>query len=65
VSTQIRGFAAEVRLGKSEGLPKTCVINVDALTTIPKRALATRIGALTSTKQQQLDDALRFVLGLD
>ena len=65
VSTQIRGFAAEVRLGKADGLPKKCVINLDALTTIPKQALSERITALTSAKLGQLDAALHFVLGLD
>ena len=65
VSTQVRGFAAEVRVGKSEGLHKSCVINVDALTSLPKRALVERIASLSGKKLRQLDDALKFVLGLD
>lgn len=65
VTTTIRGFAAEVRLGRREGLPKTCVANCDAVGPIPKDALDERIGALSSTRVEALDEALRFVLALD
>ncbi|OGQ92048.1 MAG: hypothetical protein A2289_23380 [Deltaproteobacteria bacterium RIFOXYA12_FULL_58_15] len=65
VSTTIRGFAVEVKVGKRDGLPKPGVINCDWLVTIPKSALKERIGTLSSTKRTQLDEALRFALGLD
>lgn len=65
VSTRIRGFAAEVRLGRADGLPKKCVVNVDALVTIPARTLVERIGSLSAGKRDQVDAALRFVLGLE
>jgi mRNA interferase MazF len=65
ISTRIRGFAGEVRLGRSDGLPKTCAINVDALMTIPVSALVERIATLSSAKLGQVDAALRFVLGLE
>ncbi len=65
VSTTVRGFAGEVRVGKREGLPKAGVINCDQLVTIPKSTLQTRAGSLSRSKLVQLDDALRFSLGLD
>jgi mRNA interferase MazF len=65
ISTTIRGFAVEVRVGRREGLPKTSVVNCDWLVTVPKRLLERRIGALSGRKLAQLDDALRFALGLD
>lgn len=65
VTTVVRGFAAEVRVGRREGLPREGVINCDALVTISKGALVARAGALTAAKQRQLDDALMFALGLD
>ena len=65
VSTTVRGFSVEVRVGKREGLPRAGVINCDWLVTIPKSALRERIGSLSAAKQEQLDDALRFALGLD
>ena len=65
VSTTVRGFAVEVRIGRREGLPKSGVINCDWLVTIPKTALTERIGTLSTTKRRQLDEALAFALGLD
>ncbi|MEZ4269942.1 MAG: type II toxin-antitoxin system PemK/MazF family toxin [Myxococcota bacterium] len=65
VSTTVRGFSVEVRVGKREGLPKSGVINCDWLVTLPRASLVKRAGTLSASKQQQIDDALRFALGLD
>jgi mRNA interferase MazF len=65
VTTTLRGYAVEVKLGRREGLGKPCVVNCDSLLTIPKAALESRIGALSAAKLVQLDDALRFALDLD
>jgi mRNA interferase MazF len=64
-TTTIRGYAVEVKVGRREGLPRECVINCDWLVTLPKADLDKRAGALSAAKMQQLDDALRFALGLD
>jgi mRNA interferase MazF len=64
-TTITRGFALEVKLGRSEGLPKSCMVNGDWLVTVPKQDLIERAGALSSAKLRQLDEALRFALGLD
>lgn len=64
-STKIRGFSTEVRLGRSEGLPRSCVLNCDWLVTLRKDRLVERVGALSPSKLRQLDEALRFALGLD
>jgi len=64
VSTTIRGFAVEVRVGKAEGLPRTGVINCDWLVTVPKDDLLERAGTLSREKVARLDDALRFALAL-
>lgn len=65
VSTTIRGFAVEVKVGLGEGLPRTGVINCDWLVTVPKADLLERAGKLSAAKVRQLDDALRFALGLE
>ena len=65
VSTTIRGFAVEVRVGKSEGLPRAGVVNCDWLVTLPKVDLIARAGTLSKAKCSLLDEALRFALGLD
>ena len=61
----MRAFATELRLGPSEGLPKSCVVNCDWLVTVRKDRLVERIGTLSRSKRGMLDDALRFALGLD
>jgi mRNA interferase MazF len=65
VSTTIRGFSVEVKVGKHEGLPRAGVVNCDWLVTVPKTDLVSRVGVLSSAKAQALDDALRFALALD
>ena len=65
VSTTVRGFAVEVRVGRSEGLPRSGVVNCDWLVTVPKADLVARAGSLSGSKLALLDDALRFALGLD
>jgi len=42
VTTRIRGIPVEVRLGIEDGLPNSCVVNLDTITTIPKRSLSER-----------------------
>jgi len=64
VSTRIRGIPAEVPLGVNEGLPKPCVVNLDTITTIPKRSLSGPITMLSSEKVAAVDHAIRFALGL-
>jgi len=64
VSTTIRNYAVEVKIGRAEGLPRTGVVNCDWLVTLRKARLETRAGALSARKLDQLDAALRFSLGL-
>ena len=65
VTTRIRRIPVEIPLGIEEGLPKPCVANLDIVTTIPMRVLASRIGALSAVKLDALDDALCFALGVE
>ena len=65
VSTTVRNFAVEVKVGKREGLPRPGVLNCDWIVTIPKSSLLERAGSLSAAKQRQLNEALSFALGLD
>ncbi len=65
VSTTIRGFSVEVRVGRREGLPRAAVVNCDWLVTVPKADLIERAGTLSKAKMAQLDSALKFALGLE
>ena len=64
-TTVVRGFSLEIKLGRSEGLPRDCVLNCDWLVTITKTDLVERAGALSAAKLRKLDEALRFALALD
>jgi mRNA interferase MazF len=64
VTTRTRRLPVEVPLGKEDGMPKACAINLDTITTIPKRCLVARIAALSAAKLDAVDAALRFALNL-
>lgn len=65
VTTRVRRIPVEVPLGKSEGLTRRCVANLDTITTIPKALLVEYAGALDAEKIADVDGAARFALGLD
>jgi mRNA interferase MazF len=64
VTTRVRGIPVEVPLGPNDGLPRECVANLDAVTTIPKDALRERLAVLSRSKMTAVDAALRFAVGL-
>lgn len=64
VTTRIRRIPTEVALGPADGLPKACVVNLDTITTIPRRTLARLIGPLAPDKLASVERALIFALSL-
>lgn len=64
VSRTVRGIPTEVRLGPADGLPKAGAANADEIVTIPRDLLDRRIAALARARLQELDEAIRFALGL-
>jgi len=64
VTTTIRGIPVEVALGPEDGLPKTCVANLDTIATIRKDLLTKRITLLRNERLQQIDAAIKFSLSL-
>jgi mRNA interferase MazF len=65
VTTRIRHIPSEVPLGPEDGLPKSCVVNLDTITTIAKAGLRERLTTLSADKRRAVDGALRFALGLE
>ena len=65
VTTRIRGFSAEVRLGPADGLPRECVVNLDNINTIDKVMLQQFIVDLTLEKIHAVEDAIRFALDME
>lgn len=65
VTSRIRQIPSEIELNQSDGLSRPCVINLDVIYTIEKAILRERISALRPHKLRQLNETLRFALGLD
>ena len=65
VTRTIRAIPSELSLGRGHGLRAASVANCDSLQTIPKALLGSHpIGLLTPLELVELDDALRFALGI-
>ena len=64
VTTRIRRIPVEVILGPPDGMPRRCAINLDTITTIPKSALVDRVSLLKPEKLSDLNEAIKFALGL-
>lgn len=65
VTRRIRGIPSEVPVGPGEGLRQESVANCDSLLTVDKRILSRDpAGALSRRGITQLDQALRYALGI-
>ena len=64
VTTRLRGIPTEVPLGPREGLRKSGVANLDSIVTIRKSLLTRRISSLSSTKVEEVNQAIKFALAL-
>jgi mRNA interferase MazF len=65
VTSTVRRIPVEVPVGTANGLDHASVVNVDELQTVRVSALIDRIGQLDPGQLANLDEALRFALGLD
>ena len=64
VTSRARRIPTEVALGSEDGLPRSCVANLDTLTTIPKAALTRQLATLSPLKLAAVERALRFAVGM-
>lgn len=64
VTTRARRIRSQVPVGRREGLDRDSVVNCDLLATIDRDVLRERLGSLAPPKLTELDDALRFALGI-
>ena len=62
ITATIRGIPVEVRLGKPEGLPKSCVANFDNLHTVVLSALKEHIGRLAPHRVSEVKQSLGYAL---
>jgi mRNA interferase MazF len=61
----MRHIPVEVPLGPEDGLPRSCVANLDVITTIAKRSLKEKLVALSPEKLKAVETAIHFALGLE
>lgn len=59
----IRGAPTEVRLGRADGMPEECVLSLDNIRVIPKRALKKRITAVSTERLEEVCEALSYAIG--
>ena len=65
VTRTIRDIPVEVLLDTEDGMPEKCVVNLDAIMTIPKSLLTGRITMLSSDKMALVNRAALFALDID
>ena len=64
VTTTVRRIPVEVPLGPEDGLPKSCVVNLDTLMTVRKAQLTEFIVLLGPQKIDRINHALQFALDI-
>ena len=62
VTRTIRHLPTEVALGRRQGLPVSCVANLDNLLTIPRDRLKRLMGACDANKITELNQAINAAL---
>ena len=65
VSRRIRGIPAEVTLGREDGKPGDCEVNLDRMATVPQGGLRRQIATLRLDKLQAVNTAIHFALVLE
>jgi mRNA interferase MazF len=64
ITTTMHNLPSEVRLSKTDGMPKECVVNCDNILTVPKNRLSSRIVRLTPAKMSEVNGALKFAMDI-
>lgn len=64
ITTRVRDIPSEVALDAIDGMPRSCVVNLDTIETIRKARLRDQITTLEAEKLQAVDAALRYALDL-
>ena len=63
VTSRVRDIPVEVELGPDDGLPQSCVVNLDNINTIHLDRLTELIAPLTRRKLHEVEAAIHFALG--
>lgn len=63
VTSRIRGIPSEVPLGRGDGMPHPCAVNLDHLYTVSKGRIEGLVAALSPARMAEIRTALLFALG--
>ena len=63
ITSTVRDIPTEVVLGPSDGMPRTCAINLDHVQTVAKARVGGRITVLEPRRMNEVRTALLFALG--
>jgi mRNA interferase MazF len=64
ITSTVRDIGSEVRLGKEDGMPDECAINLDHIQTVHKDRIGKLLTALSHEKLHEVRNAIRFALDL-
>lgn len=64
VSTTIRAIPVEVLLSRREGLPRSCVANLDNIHAVATKRLTSKIGQLAAGRSRDVERALGYALNI-
>lgn len=60
VTSTVRGIPQEVPVGQTEGLSRSCVVNLDNIHVVPAAMLNGRIGSLAHRRHREVKRALGY-----
>lgn len=64
ITTTIREIPSEILLGRDDGMPTTCAINLDHIQTIQKNKIGALISTLSKDRLTEVKYAIHFALEL-
>ncbi len=65
ITTTIRDIPSEIILSEDDGMPRECAVNCDHIQTISKHKIGGLVTSLTPSKMKEVNDAVRFSLGIN
>ena len=64
VTRTAHGLPCEVALRQGDGMPRDSFVSCDVLLTVPKSRLTRRITAVSAAKMRDVNNALKFAMGI-
>ena len=65
ITSTIRSVPSQVHLSIEDGLLTDCAVNLHNIQTVTKRKIGRYITTLSEERMREVDDAIRFALGMD